>query len=146
VAANYLIVPLPNLFGGRDMEAATVHNWHEIAEKVADAEVRYGVDFVGATRFQSASQLSFTLDRTDITAVEVRPTQFDIWEDRERIAGGDAIILQDEFGYLSEAERRFESLEKVDEFTIERFGYPLLKYEIYLGKNYTPRATNLVVE
>lgn len=145
VAANYLIVPLPNLFGGRDMEAATVHNWHVVAERVKDMESFHGTSFVATTRFQTASQLSFALDRTDITSIEIRPTQFDIWEQRDLIRGGDAIILQDEFGYLDEARRRFESIEKIDEFTIERFGYSLLTYELYLGKNYTPRATNLIV-
>ncbi|GLQ18265.1 ArnT family glycosyltransferase [Maritalea porphyrae] len=146
VCANYTIVPIANVLGQRDIEAATVYGWHEIADFVEQAEQKHKTDFVAATRFQSASQLSFAMQRTDITAIEVRPSQFDIWEDRARIAGGTGLILQDEFGHMGETQKRFETLEKIGEFTVERFGYELLTYELYLGTNYKPRNTNLIAD
>jgi len=146
VTFNYVVVPIPNLMGARDKEAATVYNWNEVAEFVRNAEAIHNPDFVASSRFQLASQISFALGRPDITSIEVRPTQFDIWEDRYTIAGQMGLVLQDEFGQLGEVKKRFETLVKVDELTIERFGYPLLKYELYLGTNYTPRPTNLVQE
>ena len=144
VCANYTIVPIANVLGQRDIEAATVYGWPEIAQFVEQAEQEHQPDFVAATRFQSASQLSFAMQRTDITAIEVRPSQFDIWEDRAKIAGGTGLVLQDEFGHMQETEKRFDTLEKVGEFTVVRFGYELLTYELYLGTNYKPRATTLV--
>ena len=146
VCFNYTVVPIANLMGQRDIEAGTVYGWSGIAEFVAEAEQEYQPTFLAATRFQSASQLSFAMQRTDITAIEVRPSQFDIWENRNEIAGGTALILQDEFGHLEEMESRFASLEKVGEYEVQQFGFPLLKYELYLGTNYKPRATTLVKE
>ncbi|MGJ8528846.1 ArnT family glycosyltransferase [Maritalea sp.] len=144
VGINYTVAPVANLLGQRDIEAATVYGWDEIAQFVEKAEQVHQPTFVAATRFQSASQLSFAMRRTDITAIEGRPTQFDIWEDRAAIAGGTGLILQDEFGSMGETQQRFEELKKIDEFMVERLGYPLLKYELYLGTNYTPRPTDLV--
>ncbi|MFT6657769.1 ArnT family glycosyltransferase [Maritalea sp.] len=146
VCFNYTVVPIASLLGQRDIEAGTVYGWDEIANFVAEAEKVQQPTFIAATRFQSASQLSFAMQRTNISAIEVRPSQFDIWEDRDTNAGGTGLILQDEFGDLGETKRRFESVEKIDEFTVQRFGYPLLKYELYLGTNYKPRATNLVTD
>ena len=145
VTINYVVLPLPNFFGGRDAEAATVYNWSEVADFVRSAEeANSDVAFLATTRFQLGSQLSFAMGRADITAIEVRPSQFDIWEQRDQIAGKNALILNDEFGYLDEAKRRFDEITKVDSLTVERFGYPLLTYDLYLGTNYKPRATNLV--
>jgi len=144
VCFNYTVVPIANLMGQRDIEAGTVYGWPELAKFVSDAENQHQPTFLAATRFQSASQLSFAMRRTDITAIEVRPSQFDIWENRDNIAGGTGLILQDEFGSLTETKRRFDSLEKIGEFEVQRFGYALLKYELFLGTNYKPRATTLV--
>jgi len=146
VCFNYTVVPLANLIGQRDIEAGTVYGWSEIADFVSQAEQIHQPTFLAATRFQLASQLSFALNRTDVTAIEVRPSQFDIWEDRHRIAGGSALILQDEFGSLGETKNRFETLEKVGDFEVVQLGYPLLKYELYLGTDYSPRATTLVAK
>jgi len=144
VCFNYTIMPLANLVGQRDREAGTVFGWDTVTQQVELARAKYNPDFLATTRFQLSSQLSFAMQRTDITAIEVRPSQFDIWEDRTKIAGGTGLVLQDEFGHMLETEKRFDTLEKVGEFTVERFGYELLTYELYLGTNYKPRATTLV--
>ncbi|AVX04761.1 dolichyl-phosphate beta-D-mannosyltransferase [Maritalea myrionectae] len=135
---HYAFAPITVWLPGYDKEASSVYGWSQVADWVNQTAEEVGVDNLAAYRFQTASQLSLVLSRTDVFAIDYRPTQFDYWELPQLSSGKDVLVLKDDISPASQIEQRFETLELIDELPIMRFGQEIYRYELYLGRNFTP--------
>ena len=72
----------------------------------------------------------------DVESFSPLPDQFDLWRDETAMLGRDFIIVADTLFPASLAEGQFERLEHLESFTPQRFGLPVVTYEIYLGRSY----------
>ena len=139
LVASMTVMPVTLLVGrGPLMEAETEYGWNEIAAAMREEQARYGAGFLGANRYQSASKLAFELDDPEIAELSARRDGFDDWWDAAARYGEDAIILVDGEEDVETWAIRFSSTEFLREVRIERFGYALFTYEIYLGRGFRP--------
>jgi hypothetical protein len=136
---NFSVMPLGVLLNGREGGSAVNFGWREVTMAVRAAAETHPADFVGATRYSTASQLGFQLHRTDVVAISIDHDQFDHWFDPERYRGKDAIILADDndspagIDYLR---THFQALTLLEEVPVVRFGRTVHNFQIYLGEGY----------
>ena len=110
------------------------------AHLVADAEGVHA-DFAAAGGWLEASRLAFALNDKDVASITRGPDGFDFWFDEEAHRGKTAIIVFDHTAaqrpYL---QTRFETLEKLGDVPVERFGKLLFTYDIYVGRGFIPES------
>lgn len=134
---SFAVVPVTVLWGAAPiLEAERAYGWDDIAAAVEAARTRFGIDVLAANRYQTASQLGFALDTGNVQALSPRHDQFDYWLDAEVMDGQDAVILVDPSEDSDYWKASFAAWEKIGEIPVERFGYPLKTYELYLGKRF----------
>lgn len=132
-------MPLGVLLNGREGGSAVNFGWQEVTAAVRASAETYPVDFIAATRYSTASQLGFQLERTDVTALSIDQDQFDFWFEPELYLGKDAIILADDndspagIDYLR---TRFVTLTLLEQVPVVRFGRVIHNFQIYLGQDY----------
>jgi hypothetical protein len=120
-------------------DAKGLYGWTMIAEHVAAAETTQAADFAAAADWSQASRLAFALEDKDVASISPMIDGFDFWFDETAHAGKTAIIVMERgdarFDYVRS---RFESIEKIDDIAIERFGIHAANYELYVGRGYIP--------
>lgn len=135
---SFAIVPLGNFVGGfARSETDLAYGWDQIAEVVEGALEEEDASFVATTRYQLAGMISFALDGQDVRELAERLTTIDAWFDDEAYRGTDAIVVfdgRDDDYWMTQ----FEDVERIGSIQTDRFGIPLTKYDIYVGRNYTP--------
>jgi 4-amino-4-deoxy-L-arabinose transferase-like glycosyltransferase len=137
LVASLTVMPVTLLIGrGTVMEAETEFGWDEVAAAVREEQAKHGAGFVGANRYQAASKLAFALDDAEVAELSSRRDAFDDWWDASARLGQDAIVLVDGHEDVETWAQRFGSTELLREITIERFGYTLETYRIYLGSGF----------
>lgn len=139
VTINYSILPLAALFGVHDVETGKTYGWNQVVTAVEAAEDQHQADFVGTSRFKTVAQLNYHAKRQDIYELSPQPSQFDFWQNLDLLAGQNGLVLHDEQANIEKLTGQFEELQLVDEISIERFGYPIYRYQLYLGTNYQPQ-------
>ncbi|MCF4098232.1 ArnT family glycosyltransferase [Maritalea mediterranea] len=135
---HYIVAPVTVWIPGYDKEASSVYGWPEIADWVETQANNLDVDHIAALRFQSASMLSLATGNLDIFAIDSRPTQFDYWHLPHAAKGQDVLVLKDKVASNTLLTQRFDDLHLIDELTITRFGAEIYRYQLYLGRNFTP--------
>ncbi|WP_424981024.1 ArnT family glycosyltransferase [Maritalea sp. S77] len=135
---SYGILPFDYLVGAKNVEVGRMHGWDKVAQNVEELQATYNPDVLATTGYPTAGQLAYAMDQKEIFDLSDKRSQFDFWQLKSPSTGSLALILHDHFGDLDAARRKFESFEKVQEFTIEALGIEFYWYEIYLGKNSTP--------
>ncbi|MHB1110548.1 MAG: ArnT family glycosyltransferase [Devosia sp.] len=139
IVVNFSVMPLGVLLGGREGGSAVNFGWQEVTAAVRASAEAHPADFIGATRYSTASQLGFQLHRTDVIAISLDHDQFDRWFDPEFYKGKNAIILADDndppdgIDYLR---AHFQALTLLDEVPVVRFGRTIHNFQIYLGRGY----------
>lgn len=139
VTINYSILPLAALFGVHDVETGKTFGWDQIVSTVEAAEDQYRADFIGTSRFKTVAQLNYHAKRQDIYELSPQPSQFDFWQDLNALAGQNGLVLHDEQANIEKLTGQFEQIQLVDEIIIERYGYPIYRYQLYFGTNYQPQ-------
>ena len=132
---SYTVTPL-SLLGYSDRGAAASYGWPELAARVAAQHETHPGSFFGAARYTYAAQLGFQLHDPDVAAFNPVPSQNDYWWDAAAHAGKDAIIVADRVFTISEAKKRFRSVEKLETMPVVRFGKTIWSFEIWLGKDF----------
>lgn len=136
---SFSIMPITMLVGGPAlMESETAYDFARVAAAARAAEAAHGAGFLAANRYQTASRLGFELDDGSVDELSNRRTAFDDWSDREARRGQDAIVIVDERETPDDWRTQFTSIESVGAVTTERFGYQMVTYELYLGRDYQP--------
>ncbi|HHY49248.1 MAG TPA: phospholipid carrier-dependent glycosyltransferase [Alphaproteobacteria bacterium] len=136
---QFSIMPFIQSIGLPQPNTDGLFGWEEIAAEVRAAEAETGADFAAAADWQQASRLAFALQDKDVGALSAELDGFDFWFDEEGHRGADAVILmQAHDPRLAYVRSRFERLDKLREFSIERFGRTLFSYELYAGRGYIP--------
>lgn len=137
---NYGLLPLGTLFGQPDWYAVSNFDWPAVAQRISEREQTHPGAFIATTRYSTAAQLGFALHDPDVTALGDRPNEYDYWFDPAAHAGRDALIVADR-AYPTDALRsRFESLTKLEDVPVTRFGQTIWSYEIWLGTGYRPAS------
>jgi 4-amino-4-deoxy-L-arabinose transferase-like glycosyltransferase len=137
VIANYAVTPLVYVFGGSDWESSVVYGWDEIDARFAAAEAAQHPDFLAATRYTLAAQLSFARGRDDVTALSSRHDQYDLWFDPAAHVGQSALILGDTtYGIDSETAASFAAVSEVGRFDVIRFGKVVNTYVLYAADGF----------
>lgn len=144
VLVNYALLPVSLLTGGSDWESSVVYGWDEIAAAVAAAEASERPDFLAATRYTLAAQLSFARGRDDVTTLSSRIDQYDYWFDPAAHAGQTALILGDtSYGVDAETAASFARVTEIGRFDVERFGRVVNTYVLYRAEGYGEGASGL---
>ncbi|HQZ12182.1 MAG TPA: glycosyltransferase family 39 protein [Devosia sp.] len=121
-------------------DADRLYGESEVAAAVQAAEMAQNADFAAAGDWLQASQLAFALKDKDVASISARVDGYDFWFDDEAHRGKTAIVVIDRSEQRAYVRSRFESFEKLGEVPVERFGIPLLTYEIYVGRGYRPET------
>jgi 4-amino-4-deoxy-L-arabinose transferase-like glycosyltransferase len=136
---SFTIVPVTVLLTGKAaMETETAYGWERITAAVLAAKAETGADFLGANRYQPASQLAFALDDPDVLELAPRHTAFDDWTDEAALAGKTAIVLVDQSEDDEDWKARFGSIEQIETLEISQLGYPIATYRLFVGRDYRP--------
>jgi hypothetical protein len=97
------------------------------------------VGFVATPFYTTAAQLGFALHDSDVTALSDRHDQYDYWFDPVGHTGQDAIVVTDtRFG--TKFATQFESITKLEELKVERYGTVIYRPAIYLAHNFKGAA------
>lgn len=117
------------------------YGWAEVAAEVATQQAAHSGAFLGAARYTYAAQLGFMLRDTEVAAFNPVRSQNDYWWPAADYAGKDAIILTDRNYSVTEAQKHFASMERLERVPVtDRLGKRIWTFEIWLGKSYTPAA------
>lgn len=118
-------------------DAKGLYGWEEIAARVKAAEAAQQSDFTAAADWSQASRLAYELRDKDVASISAIADGYDFWFDESAHAGKSAIVVMEKGDprrvYVA---RRFDSMEKLEDFTVERFGQVLATYELYVGRGY----------
>ncbi len=137
---NYTVTPI-KLLGFGDTGAAASHGWPELAARVEAQQQAHPGSFLGAARYTYAAQLGFVLRNSDVAAFNPVRSQNDYWWDAATHAGRDAIIVADRNFSIDEARKRFAFVEKLETVPVlDRFGTRIWRFEIWLGRDFTPAS------
>lgn len=134
ITGYYAGFPLTNPAG--DAEASRVHAWPEVAARAEVLRIEHEAAGIGGTFYGPSAKLAFGQGAADVESFSPLPDQFDLWRDETAMLGRDFIIVADTLFPASLAEGQFERLEHLESFTPQRFGLPVVTYEIYLGRSY----------
>ncbi|SFZ81590.1 Dolichyl-phosphate-mannose-protein mannosyltransferase [Devosia enhydra] len=138
LAFHLTVIPITNLLGGYDWTISSMQGWPEVAEAITELEAEHPGAFIAATRYTTAAQLGWAMQRTDVTAIAARTDQFDYWFDAEAHRGRSALVVADPMEGESYATGRFETLTPLRRLEIVRFGRVVYTPIIFLGQNYRP--------
>lgn len=134
---SYAVLPVSLLAGMAPiMESQSTHGWNQTAAALAAAKSQHGAAFIASNRYQTASQIAFALDDKDVAELSPRHTAFDDWFDFEAYRGKDAIVLFEARDDEEYWRTRFERVTPIGEVRIERFGYLLNTYRLFLGEGF----------
>lgn len=129
---QFSVVPFLN-----SPDAKGLYGWSVIAEHVAAAEATEGADFAAAADWSQAARLAYATRDKDVASISPLIDGFDFWFDEADHAGKTAIVVMERGdGRLNYVRSRFESIEKIDEIAIDRFGIHAGTYELYVGRGY----------
>ena len=141
LVVRFAIVPVTRVLGQQPfMETESAYGWDHITEEVRRIQADTGAAFVATNRYQSASQLAFALDDPLVLEISPRRTAFDEWMDEAAHLGQSGIVLVDGRDDIESWKRAFDNVELVTTLEIERFGYPIATYEVFLGEGFVPLA------
>lgn len=138
IVVNTTQLPLAAAFGTYDRASAFNFGWKELGTEMRAAEAQHPDAFIAATRFNSAAQLAFALQDTEVTSIRPETDQFDYWFDLAAHAGRNALILADTDVRIDYAATHFERVTLLREVPVIRQGRTLLVYQIYLGEGFIP--------
>lgn len=136
IAGYYMAFPLsypPGASGER--EASELYGFDEIGARMLELKEQEGADGVGATFFGASAKLAFALQSREVTSFTPRVDGFDFWRSEDDLKGGDYIVL-DEINAIDELRPVFTSIEKLETFTVSRFGQAIIAYDVYVGRGY----------
>lgn len=136
---NFTVLPLSALAGTPDHESAIPFGWPKLTRVAERLERKHDVDFVVTSDYRTAAILAFETGNTDVEVIADRISQFTLWFDQDARAGQTALILTSRWHPMSaKISDRFESINRVNQQKIQRFGYPMTSYTFYIGKGYIP--------
>ncbi|MCF4098233.1 ArnT family glycosyltransferase [Maritalea mediterranea] len=139
VTINYGLLPLAAFFGVHDVETGKTYGWDQVVAAVKAAESEYQADFIGTSRFKTVAQLNYHAKRQDIFELSPQKSQFDFWQNLDALDGQNGLVLHDEQAKIDHLTGQFEQIQLVDEIDIERFGFPIYRYQLYFGTNSQPQ-------
>ncbi|MEN0001200.1 MAG: hypothetical protein AAF940_09965, partial [Pseudomonadota bacterium] len=119
------------------------YGMREIGARMTHLEERYQPDVLMTSDYRTAGMLGFTLDRPDLLKAGPRNDQFDFWFDAAAMKGKSALVLVDEA--LPETDLivdRFETVETVHRFTINRYGHDIHSWRIVYAQNHCGCGTH----
>lgn len=142
LVAHFTLVPLVSgPFGSR--EAAAVYGWPEVAARMEQLRVEHGAAAVAGLHYGPTSKLVFGgKSAVSVTALERQHDAYDEWRDDAALLGKD-IIVNDEWG-AGELKPQFDEVVFLEDIVVTRFGRPITKYPVYLGKGYRGLPPDLV--
>ena len=119
-----------------DREAASYYGYDQVASRMLELRDEYGAAGLASLRYGSASKLAFGAGPgVFVTSLAPAHEAFDDWRDEAALQGKD-LIIHDEWNAIGHIEKQFDSVTLLDEITPTRFGRPLIRYRLYLGKGY----------
>jgi len=139
LAVNFGVYPVRALVGSADQASGWSYGWDEVGARVARLAAAEGAGFIAATDYTLAGPLAFALQDPDVTSLAPRRDAFDDWFDAAAHAGDTAIIVADRWRPLSpRIAAHFASVSEVETVEVTRFGRPLTRYRLYVGRQYAP--------
>ena len=139
LVVNYALFPVSAVNGRPEPESAIMHGWQGVADWVVVADEKHQPDFIATTDYRSGSILSFWLNRSDISVIATRLSQFTLWLDPAGKQGKTVLLMASDWFPVTDFHRsQFESLEVIDSFSVTSFGFPVTDYTLHLGKGFHP--------
>lgn len=138
---HFSIVPVLPMVGVSQPDSRGLYGWEQIATAVRDAMAEHDAGFAAAPTWGLATRLAFALHDPGVASISESKDAFDFWFDDAAHAGMDAIVLTEPgvSQYLPWMERQFDSVESIGTIAVERFGEPMMTYELLLARNYEDR-------
>jgi 4-amino-4-deoxy-L-arabinose transferase-like glycosyltransferase len=136
----YLAAPIPTqLLGIRDREAAITFGQDELGAATRSAAEKYGAELVVSTLYIYAGPLAFGMGTDEgLVTLEGHNDQIRAWREGKDDAGKTAIIAVPGFQTPERFAKYFDSVEDLGPVIPKRFGYPLAKYRLLLGRGFKP--------
>lgn len=139
LAVNFGVYPLRALVGSADQASGWSYGWDEVGARVERLAAAEGAGFLAATDYALASPLAFALRDPDVVSLATRHDAFDDWFDAAAHAGDTAIIVADRWRPLpGRVASRFASVSEAETVEVMRFGRPLARYRLYVGRRFAP--------
>jgi 4-amino-4-deoxy-L-arabinose transferase-like glycosyltransferase len=141
LTAHATLLPLTVLVPDvQDDDSRMTWGFPELAAEVRRLQALHPGAFVAASDYRSASSLAFALDVPDVVALAPRRSQFDDWRDDRALAGRDAVLVVENREPMRPwLEAWFERVERAGDVQALRFGIPVKRYEVWIGRGFRPR-------
>src|SRR5690606_29348743 len=95
-------------------------------------------DFLVTNRYETASELAFTLDDPTVVSLTPKREGYDDWVDWPALAGKDAIVLIETRTDMEGWKASFAGWTDLGEITTTRFGYPINTYRLFFAQGFLP--------
>jgi 4-amino-4-deoxy-L-arabinose transferase-like glycosyltransferase len=136
---NYAVVPVSAIAGTPDETSSWSYGWPETAEAVEAVAAEHKDAFIAGTNYALASNLAFALKDPDVTSIEYGLDEYDYIVDAQKLAGRNAIIVDDFWRGLQPYMREyFADVELVKTIPIVRYGHTLNTHHVYLARGFKP--------
>jgi hypothetical protein len=130
----FLVYPLLAVPG--DREGPALYGYDQVAARVQALAGEHGAAGLASVFYGGASKLAFAVGPgTDVTALAPTHDSFDDWRNEAALAGRD-LIVHDEWGATGLLTNKFESVIHLEDLTVTRFGVPIMRYSLHLGRGY----------
>ena len=115
-----------------------LYGWDKVSQAIEEMEKELGKPFFLLTdRYQNGAHLSFATRKEIYTFRPRRLTQFDFWQDTERLKGKDAIYITHSRYFKDPNDiYRFQKIELLKEVTLVRGGREMRTFYLYYCQNF----------
>jgi hypothetical protein len=119
-----------------DREAASYYGYDQVADRMEALRDEHGAAGLASITYGPASKLAFGAGPgVFVTSLAAVHDAFDDWRDEAALQGKD-LIIHDEWGAIGSIADQFESVTKLEDITVTRFGVPIITYALHLGRGY----------
>jgi hypothetical protein len=139
IGINFTVLPLLSTFTYTDQTSSLSYGWDEVVPEIEKFKASEDVGFIAAPVYASASALAFAMHDPDVTSLSPHTEAFDFWFDAAAHRGQNALIVTDRKRPITPAiEAMFSEVKRVKRINVERFGFLVERYTIYIARAYDP--------
>jgi hypothetical protein len=119
-----------------DREAASYYGYDQVARRMTELRDEHDAAGLASIFYGGASKLAFGAGPgVFVTSLAPVHDAYDDWRDEAALADRD-LIIHDEWGAIGLVTDQFQSVIHLEDITVTRFGVPIMRYSLHLGRGY----------
>ncbi|MEO8883080.1 MAG: glycosyltransferase family 39 protein [Devosia sp.] len=133
----FAFLPPVVFWNGTDPIRFGLFGWDQLQAPIEALEKQYHPDFIASPNPEIASVVGFALDNPDVTALSGENELRYLFDPSKHLGQTALIVVRDNYG-MQFVKGDFDTVTPLAEIPVNRFGYSIGGFQIYLAKGFHP--------